>query len=48
MGKTYIVIYIIIQEFNTVNICNLEVNMHLKNCNHEHFDLISSPFKYKC
>jgi hypothetical protein len=22
--------------------------MHLKLCMHEHFDLITNPFKYKC
>jgi hypothetical protein len=27
---------------------NLEVYMHFKLCMHEHFDLITNPFKYKC
>jgi len=28
--------------------CNLEVYMHHRLCMHEHFDLITNPFKYKC
>ncbi len=26
--------------------CNLEVYMHHRLCMHEHFDLITKPFKY--
>ncbi len=29
-------------------IYNLEVYMHFRLCMHEHFDLITNPFKYKC
>jgi hypothetical protein len=31
-----------------MKIYNLEVYMHPRICMHEHFDLISNPFKYKC
>jgi hypothetical protein len=27
---------------------NLKVYMHPRLCMHEHFDLITNPFKYKC
>jgi len=27
---------------------NLNIYMHPKFCMHEHFDLITNPFKYKC
>jgi len=51
-GKTYIVIYINVHEYNFFLKYNLEVYMHLKLCMHEHFDLninlITNPFKYKC
>jgi hypothetical protein len=36
------------QEFNIWKNINLEVYMHPKFCMHEHFDLITNPFKYKC
>jgi hypothetical protein len=31
-----------------MKIYNLEVYMHPKLYMHEHFDLITNPFKYKC
>jgi hypothetical protein len=39
----YIYIYIYIYIYN-----ELKVYVHLKLCMHEHFDLITNPFKYKC
>jgi hypothetical protein len=47
-GKTYIRIYINVQEFYILKKYNLKVYMHLKLCMHKHFDLITNPFKCEC
>jgi hypothetical protein len=34
--------------FRMSKICNLKVHMHLGVCMHQHFDIITNIFKYKC
>ncbi len=34
--------------FRMSKICNLKVHMHLGVCMHQHFDIITNLFKYKC